>query len=523
MIRQRLIPQLFDPISTRGDGRRLMLGVLLLGQFMGLLDVFVVNVAMPTIGADLHASGASLQLVIGGYAAAYAMLLITGARLGDLYGRRRMYLLGVIVFTTASLACGFASSSLFLIIFRFVQGAGAAVMVPQIMSVIQMQFTGQARAKALSAFGAVLAVGGAAGLVLGGVLVNANLFGATWRPVFLINVPIGIVLAVLVPRVVPVDEPSATRRLDVGGLAIATSAVFLVVLPLVLGHEAGWPAWTYLCIASGLVLVFIFVLFEHRSADRGGDPLLNLNVLHAPGIPSGLITLSFGQLTYGGFLFIFTLHLQSGLGYSALRAGLTYLPMAATFGLVSIYWRRLPEKMHPILTPIGLAVCTLAYLGVSIGMRGGGNGGVLMWTALAVNGMAMGLVVSPLLTQSLVHVPRSQAADASGLLTTTIQLAQVLGIAVFGSIFFSMNTPPGQPSVPTQAHHSAVALSTTGYWLALVVVLGIFPAFALTRGALRANKVNTMHDAQTRPVAPTALGSSAAAAADIKQQPSKFR
>ena len=189
----------------------LMLGVLLLGQFMCIIDVFVVNVAMPSIAAHQHASGASLQLVVGGYTIAYAMLLITGARLGDRFGRRRTYLAGVITFTAASLACALAPDSQVLVAFRFIQGAGAAAAVPQVFSIIQLTFTGQARAKALSAYAAVLSAGAVAGLVLGGVVVTADLFGASWRPVFAINVPAGILLAVLVPRLVPADQAPRDR------------------------------------------------------------------------------------------------------------------------------------------------------------------------------------------------------------------------------------------------------------------------------------------------------------------------
>ncbi len=283
----------------------MMLAVLLLGQFMGLLDVFVVNVAMPVIGVGLHASGASLQMVVGGYTMAYAMLLITGARLGDLYGRRRMYPLGVIVFTVSSLICGFAPDITVLIVFRLVQGAGAAVMVPQIISVIQTQFTGKARATALSTYAVVLCSGSVVGMVVGGVLVNANLFGASWRPVFLINVPIGLALALLVPRYVAPDQPRATRRLDVRGLVVATLSVFLIVLPLILGHELGWPVWTYLAIAAGLLLAALFVRIERREAAGGGDPLLALDVLRSAGIVSGMVTLACMATTYGGLLFIF--------------------------------------------------------------------------------------------------------------------------------------------------------------------------------------------------------------------------
>ena len=184
-----------------------MLIVLLAGQFMALLDVTIVNVAMPTIGRSLHASGAELQLVVAGYTVSYAMMLITGARMGDLYGRRRMFLAGVAVFTLASLTCGIAPGIGILIAARFVQGAGAAAMMPQIMSVIQVRFEGAARARALSAYTAVLSSGFVAGQVIGGVLVTANLFGQTWRPVFLVNVPIGLAVLATVPRVVPRDEP----------------------------------------------------------------------------------------------------------------------------------------------------------------------------------------------------------------------------------------------------------------------------------------------------------------------------
>src|SRR5215469_5744327 len=200
--------------GARDRARWVMLIVLLCGQFMALLDVTIVNVAMPTIGRSLHASGAELQLVIAGYTVSYAMLLITGARLGDLIGRRRMFLLGVAGFSLASLACGLAPGIGVLIAARFVQGAAAAAMMPQIMTVIQVRFDGAARARALSAYAVVLSSGFVAGQVIGGVLVTANLFGEAWRPVFLVNVPIGLAVLALVPRVVPADAPARGRQLD---------------------------------------------------------------------------------------------------------------------------------------------------------------------------------------------------------------------------------------------------------------------------------------------------------------------
>ncbi|MFI5693320.1 MFS transporter [Kribbella sp. NPDC051586] len=450
---------MIDRPADAGARRGLMLALLLLGQFMALLDTSVVNVAMPTIGAGFHASGAWLQLVVGGYMVAYAMTLITGARLGDLYGRRRMYLIGVVLFTLASLACGLAPAILPLVLFRFAQGMAAAVMVPQIMSVIQTHFTGPARAKALSAYGATLSAGQVAGLVVGGLLLAANLFGSQWRPIFLINVPVGVLLAVLVPRLVPADRPTGARRLDLPGLAISTCAVLLLVLPMVIGHELGWPRWTFICFGAGLGLAVVFVRVERRVV----DPLLNLDVLRARGLAAGITTLACTLLAVAGFMFSFTLHLQNGLGESALHSGLTWLPFAVTFGLVGFCWRSLPSRLHHLVVPTGLALCMLGYVGIGLGA------GWLVWPALVLAGAGMGLSASPLVTQSLVHVPLSRAADASGVLTTTIQLSQVGGVTIFGTLFLSGGS-----------------LATTSWFLAVAAAIGIVAGSFLARSVRQA-------------------------------------
>src|SRR6266540_3577992 len=295
--------------SDSADRRRwLMLAVLITGQFMALLDVTIVNVAIPIT---------------------YAMLLITGARLGDLRGHRNVFLAGLATFTIASLACGLAPNTGALVSARFVQGTGAALMVPQILSVIQRQFSGAARTRALGVYAATLASGAVVGQVIGGVLVSANLFGASWRPVFLVNVPVGLAAALLVPCLVPADHVPGGRRLDLTGLATASTAVLAIVLPLVLGHQEGWPTWTWASLGAGVALSVVFVLVERSIAARGGDPLLNLGVFGSPGLAAGLVALAAAMIGYGGFLFSFALHLQLGLGDSALRAGLTFAPCAA--------------------------------------------------------------------------------------------------------------------------------------------------------------------------------------------------
>jgi hypothetical protein len=461
------------------DGRDwLMLAVLVTGMFMALLDATIVNVALPTIAGSLHASGAPLQMVVSGYIVSYAMLLITGARLGDLLGHRNLYLAGLGAFTLASLACGLAPTTAALIGARVVQGAGAALMVPQILSVIQHRFAGPARARALSIYAVALASGAVVGLVLGGIVVSADLLGAAWRPVFLVNVPVGTAVAVLVPRVVPADSTPGGRALDLAGLAAASTGVLLVVVPLVLGRERGWPAWTWGSLAAGVALLGQFARVERSLAARGGDPLLDPRVLQARGLRAGLAALAAAMAAYAGLLFSLALHLQAGLGHSALRAGLTFAPAAAAYGATGYWWRRLPAAVHPALPPAGLGLAALAYLGMAGVLHAGGPGQPWLTLLLVAYGIGMGAAFSPVLTQALVNVPGSHAADASGLLATTMQLSQVLGVAVFGGLFLSL-------TAHQQAHGSATALSTVMLWLAALTLSGVASATLLARTVLR--------------------------------------
>ena len=480
--------------AERQAGTRwLMLIVLLAGQFMALLDVTIVNVAMPTIGRSLHASGAELQLVVAGYTVSYAMLLITGARLGDLAGRRRMFLLGTGLFTVASLTCGLAPDIGVLIAARFVQGAGAAAMMPQIMSVIQVRFSGAARARALSAYTAVLSSGFVAGQVIGGALVSANLFGTQWRPVFLVNVPIGLAVLALVPRVVPADEPTRGRRLDLPGLAVAVPAVFLIVLPLMLGHQENWPAWVLACIALGFVLAGVFVYTERAVASRGGDPLLSLSVFRSPGLLAGLTAVFVLMVTYGGWLFSFAIHLQGGLGDSAMRAGLTIAPAAVAFGLIGYFWRRLPASAHYLLPPLGCLIAALGFAALGFGLRSGGPVGLLRQASLVVTGAGLALGFSTLVTHSLVRVPAHKAADASGLLTTAFQLGQAVGVAVFDSVFLTLAARGPAGTAPGSAAQAAAATSghaiyLTLAWAALTMALAVAAAVPLARTVLTASR-----------------------------------
>ncbi|WP_460336640.1 MFS transporter [Actinoallomurus acanthiterrae] len=435
------------PTPVRRGG---LLTIIMLGQFMAVLDVTVVNVAAPTIRTDLHASGAGLQLVIAGYTIAYAMLLITGARLGDILGHRRAFLGGLAVFTAASLACGLAGTSGLLIAFRLIQGAGSALMVPQVMSLIQRSFTGTARARALSVYSAVLSGGAVVGQVVGGALVSADILGTGWRPVFLVNVPIGIVLLLAGPRVLPGDTGEPGRRLDLPGVIGLSAAVVCFVVPLVLGHEEGWPGWGWLMLAGSVVLFGVFVALQRRVA----APLIPGRLLRTPGVLPGAAAIFVCMATFGGFLFSLALHLQGGLSETPLRAGLSFIPGAGGFALASLYWRRVPARWHRLMIPAAFLVAALGYVGLGAFK----SGGVGLEVAMGLTGLGLGGAFSPMLTMALADVPVTDAADASGLLVTMSQLGQVVGVATFGTLFLSVVPPTGHALAVTGAALAAVAI-----------------------------------------------------------------
>jgi len=425
-------------VSRRAPNPHAALAVVLTGQFMALLDASVVNVAAPAIHGSLHASGAGLQLVIAGYVITYAVLLVTGARLGDIIGHRTMFLFGVALFTLASLGCGLAGSTSVLVTLRFVQGAGAAAMIPQVLSLIQRSFPGPARARPMRLYAAVLAGGAVAGQVVGGLLVSADLWGSTWRPVFLLNVPIGAALLVAGRRLLPRGGGEQGRGLDPAGLAILTPAVLALVLPLVLGQSEHWPAWGWVCLAGSAAGFAAFAVVERRVAAAGGSPLIPGRVLRLPGAATGIAAMFAVLAVFGGFFFLLALHLQGGLGESALRAGLTFAPAGLAFALVSLNWQRAGSGGQPALIVGGFAANAAGLLALAFLLRGGRDGGGWLYLAMALTGAGMAASFSPLMTAVLMRVPVTDAADATGVIVTVNQLALVVGIATFGTLYLNL-------------------------------------------------------------------------------------
>ena len=457
----------------------LVLAVVLVGQFMAVLDASIVNVAAPSIHASLRASGAGLQLIVAGYTIAYAVLLVTGARLGDILGHRRMFLAGLVLFTLASLGCGLAASAGSLVGLRFLQGVGAAVMIPQVLSLIQRTHSGPARARAMSSYSAVLAGGAVVGQLAGGLLISANLRGSGWRPVFLVNVPIGVVLLAAGARALPHGRGEAGRTVDLPGLALLTPAVLAFVLPLVLGQPEHWPAWGWILMAASVPLVAAFVRIERRVAAAGGTPLIPGRVLEVPGVPVAIAALFTVLTIFSGFFFTLALHLQDGLGYSALRAGLTFAPTAAAFALVSLNWRRLPARFHGALIIGGFVALGAAMAALAAVLRTGGSGGAGLYLIGALSGAGMAAAFSPLMTRVLLRVPVALAADATGVVVTVNQLGLLVGVATFGTLYLNLaGRLPGHASLGAFRHVSAHAEAVTFLALAALAAIGVILATA---------------------------------------------
>jgi MFS family permease len=453
----------------------LVLAIVLVGQFMAVLDASIVNVAAPSIHASLRASGASLQLIVAGYTITYAVLLVTGARLGDIVGHRRMFLAGVLAFTLASLGCGMATTAGWLIGLRFAQGVAAAMLIPQVLSLIQRTHTGPARARAMSTYAAVIAGGTVVGQVVGGLLISANVFNWGWRPVFLVNVPIGAALLAVGARALPHGKGEDGRNLDLPGLALLTPAVLALVLPLVLGQPENWPLWGWLVMAASVPLLGAFVLAERRVAASGKAPLIPGQVLSLPGITVAIAALFAVMVVFGGFFFSFALHLQDGLGDSALRAGLTFAPAAAMFGLVSLNWRRLPAAVHSAMIIVGFVVVAIGMTLLAALLHTGGTGGVALYLVAALIGAGMAAAFSPLMTRVLLRVPVQQAADATGVVVTVNQLGIVVGVATFGTLYLNLagHLPAGgAAAAETFRHISAHAESITFLSLAALSLVG---------------------------------------------------
>src|SRR5215472_17094079 len=423
------------------DPRRwLTLVILLLAAFMNLLDVSIVNIAIPSIQRDLHASYADVQWALAGYTLAYALVLITGGRLGDTFGRKRLFLIGVSGFTIMSALCGAAQSPGQLIAFRVIQGAMGAIMVPQVLAVIQVIFPPAERIKALAGFGITAGLGTVSGPLIGGLLIQHNLFGLDWRPIFLINVPVGIIAVIASAVLVRESRSARPPKLDPVGVVLVSAALLLLLYPLVQGRQLGWPGWTYVSMAASAPVFALFVWWERVKTRRDGSPLVPLRLFGRREFSVGMAIAMTFFLGIASFGLVLTLFLQLGLGFTPLHAGVTFLPFSLGILVSSGAAARLAPRFGRGVTMAGALIMAAAMTGLIAAVHHYGAA-VTTWElvpGLVAAGLGLGAVIAPLADIVLDRVPHQDAGSASGVFNTGLQLGNSIGIAVIGVIFFAL-------------------------------------------------------------------------------------
>ncbi|WP_327352358.1 MFS transporter [Streptomyces sp. NBC_01304] len=414
--------------------------VLLAGVFITTLDVFIVNVAIPSAQADLGASTAAIQWVVAGFGLAVGAGLITGGRLGDIYGRRRVYGIGIALFTLASAACALAGSAEFLIAARFLQGGAMALLMPQVLGIITVAFSGAAQVKAFGAYGLAMGFAGVFGQLIGGALVQADLFGLGWRAIFWINVPVGALTLALLPRLVPESRGEGGRRLDTLGMVLVTAGLVAVVLPLIQGPGQDWPLWTWLSLAAAPLLLGVFLVQQRRLAGRGGAPLVDPAMFRERAFTVGLGIALVYALAMGSFFLVLALYLQQGHGMSALDSGLLFIALGAGYFLASSASAKVAQRLGRQVIAVGAVAQAAGYGLLALTADGiGATGPVgLLIPGMVLSGVGMGLALVPMSGIVLAGVGARYAGSAGGVLATAQQVGGALGVAVVGIVFYGV-------------------------------------------------------------------------------------
>ncbi|MFD6185097.1 MFS transporter [Streptomyces goshikiensis] len=469
--------------SPPADRRRwLALAIVMTAAFMDLVDVTIVNIAIPSMRQDLGASTSAIQWITAGYALAFAAGLITGGRLGDIYGRKRLFLIGIAGFTAASLLCGVAANPAMLVTSRILQGGMAALMVPQVLAIVHVTFPPHERGKVFGMFGAIVGLGAVSGPMLGALLTEWNILGLEWRPIFLINLPVGIAGVLLGRKFITESKAPDALRLDLVGVVLATLALVMLIFPLTQGRENDWPVWGFALMIGSPFVFAAFIAYEKYKIRKDGSPLVELSLFKVKSFAGGIaVQLTFGIAT-GIFFLVWTLYMQMGLGWSALRAGTTGIPFSVAVSVAAgmSVQKLVPRFGRKVLQAgaLTMAAGLLLYIWESdhYGME------IASWQMalpLIVMGVGMGLIVAPLTDTVLSEVPPRHAGSASGLINTTGQMGNALGLGLTSVVYFGW-IDDGVPFGPQYVDAFRGAL-----WWVVAVMLVIFAVmFALPRKAV---------------------------------------
>ena len=462
------------------DPRRwISLFILLLAGFMNLIDVTIVNVALPRLQENLDATSSQIEWVVAAYVLAFALGLLPFGRLGDTVGRKRVFIAGVLCFTLFSALCGMAPDMPTLIFARVLQGLSGAMMMPQVLAITQVIFPPQERGFAFSLFGLSAGLASVAGPLTGGLLINADLYGLDWRPIFLVNIPIGIATVLAAARLLPPMAANPDLKHDLGGVTLAALCVFLLVFPLIEGHSLGWPAWTFVMVALSAVVAVLFFLFERSRARKNRSQLLPASLLTNKSYLLGVVMVTIFFSGVAGFFMVLAVFLQTGFGFSPLQSGLTTVPfpvgvLTASFisGRVRGRWPRARLAAGAGLLLVGMFALRWVVTGIADEVN--------HWNFVAplfVSGVGMGIAISSLFQSVLAQVPPRDAGSGSGAMQSFQQIGSALGIAIAGQIFFS--SLAGGLSRGSGQHQSFVgSLANALYYelaaFALVLVLVFF-------------------------------------------------
>ncbi|MGH8876825.1 MAG: MFS transporter [Stackebrandtia sp.] len=468
------------PEAASGMRRTLVLAALLSGTFMLLLDTTIVNLALPPITEDLHAGESALQWIVSGYALAFGLFLLPSGWLGDRIGHKSVLILGLAVFTVASLMCGLSGGAAELIVWRVVQGAAAGAVNPSIMAFIRLLYHNNERGRAFAAYGTVAGAATSLGPVLGGLLIEWDLAGLMWRPIFLVNLPIGVAAVTAVALLAP-RTATTVRRLDVVGLILVTAAMFALTFPLTQGHEIGWPLWTFVMLAAAPVLMAAFTRWQLHLLRNGRDPLVDVRLFARRSFAAGVGLILAFFAGFVGLMFAVSLYLQIGLGHSTLVAGLILMPFAIGTGAGSIIG-------NTVVAPrLGRAVLHIGTVTVCLGL-----GGLMLVLGLVatppslgwfvapflIAGFGCGMIIGPNANIVLSDVPSDIAGVASGTLSTSQRLGTALGVAAIGVVLFSSLAGADSGSLAVDyTHATMLALACS---MAAMILTGLL-AFLLPR------------------------------------------
>ncbi|MEO8528714.1 MAG: MFS transporter [Pseudolysinimonas sp.] len=462
--------------------RGLAMGILVFASFMDLLDVTIVQIALPTIREDLGATPAQLEWTVSGYMLAFAVLLITGGRLGDIFGRRGVFVVGVAGFTLASVAAGLAGSADLLVGARTAQGAFAALMVPQTLATLQALYTPKERAPMLGVIGGVSGLSAVVAPLLGGWLITADVGGSGWRSIFFLNVPIGILVLILALAFVPNTRSNTARRLDLRGVLLLSGALVALLYPLVEGSSLGWPAWLWMPALGGVFLAVIFVIVELRRERADGSSLLPMRLFRDRGFSTGLITQALFQGSMNAFSLVLLVYVQAALGFDAFGAGLTLLSFSvgAILGMGVAIPLASKGSKYGVTAGLLIEAGGLLWIMTIIAARGIELTGWDLAIAFAVTGVGLALVVVPLVDIALATVPIADAGAASGAYGTFQQIGAAVGVAISATVFFGIvGDDWSQPHV-LEALWPSICIAIGGYLLAAVATL-----FLPNRAAVR--------------------------------------